>query len=47
MKNYYTLRCNVVHRGKAMHGDYYLLETAAKELLDIFKDVLRYTFGED
>ena len=47
LEYYYTLRCNVVHRGKAMHGDYHMLETAARELLDIFKDVLRDTFGED
>ena len=43
---YYTLRCNVVHRGKSMFNDYDLLETATRELLEIFKDVLRVTFYE-
>ena len=47
MYYYYTLRCNVVHRGKAMVADYEMLNTAAKELLAIFKDVLNDAFDEN
>lgn len=43
---YYTFRCNVVHRGKAMISDYFMLKKAAEELLVIFKDVLKDTFEE-
>lgn len=43
---YYTFRCNVVHRGKVMHGDYHMLKTAAMELLEIFKNVLKDTFDD-
>ena len=43
---YYTFRCNVVHRGKAMAGDYNMLKRAAEELLEIFKDILNDTFDE-
>lgn len=43
---YYTFRCNVVHRGKSMYGDYDMLKTAAEELLEIFKEVLKDTFDE-
>ena len=46
LKYYYTLRCNVVHRGKSMHGDYYMLKTATKELSEIFNDILNDTFDE-
>ena len=46
LKYYYTIRCNVVHRGKAMVSDYGLLRQATKELLEIFKDVLNDTFGK-
>lgn len=41
---YYTLRCNVVHRGKAMASDYDMLKRATEELLEIFKEVLEDTF---
>ena len=44
IKYYYTLRCNVVHRGKAVVQDEELLENCLKELLNIFKDVLADTF---
>ena len=44
MYYYYTIRCNVVHRGKAMANDYDMLETATSELLEIFKEVLENTF---
>ena len=44
---YYTLRCNVVHRGKAMIGDYEMLKTAAAELLEIFREVLEDSFESD
>lgn len=43
---YYTFRCNVVHRGKAVKSDYSMLKKAAKELLEIFNDVLEDTFEE-
>ena len=46
LKYYYTFRCNVVHRGKAMIGDYSMLKTATEELLEIFKNVLEEAFGE-
>lgn len=46
LKYYYTFRCNVVHRGKSTVGDYSMLETATKELLEIFKDILENTFIE-
>ena len=41
---YYTLRCNIVHRGKSMRSDYVMLKQATEELLEIFKDVLKDTF---
>ena len=43
---YYTLRCNVVHRGKAYIEDYSMLKQAAEELLEIFKDALKNAFYE-
>ena len=43
---YYTIRCNVAHRGKALHGDDEIIRKSLKELLDIFKDVLGNTFDE-
>lgn len=46
LKYYYTFRCNVVHRGKAMIEDYSMLKTATEELLEIFKNVLEEAFGE-
>lgn len=44
---YYTLRCNIVHRGKSKGYDYKLVETATRELLEIFKDILNDTFYEN
>ena len=44
---YYTFRCNVVHRGKSMPGDYDMLKTAAEELLEIFKEILKDTFDDE
>lgn len=44
IKYYYTLRCNVVHRGKAVIHDEQKIERALTELLAIFKDVLDDTF---
>ena len=44
LEYYYTLRCNVVHRGKAMTGDYDMLKQATEELLEIFKDILKNAF---
>ena len=43
---YYTVRCNVAHRGKALHGDDKIIRKSLKELLEIFKDVLENTFDE-
>lgn len=44
LKYYYTIRCNVVHRGKAIIEDKYMLKSSLDELLNIFKDVLKDTF---
>ena len=40
---YYQVRCNVTHRGKsgASDRDYEILESSLRELLAIFKDVLK------
>ena len=46
IKYYYTLICNVVHRGKATVGDFSMLKTATKELLGIFKNILNDTFNK-
>ncbi|MDO5849906.1 MAG: hypothetical protein Q4P14_01710 [Methanobacteriaceae archaeon] len=43
---YYTLRCNIVHRGKTSYNDIYLLEQATEELLNIFEYILKNTFNE-
>lgn len=43
---YYTLRCNIVHRGKTCYDDVYILRQATKELLDIFEYILKNTFNE-
>lgn len=44
---YYTIRCNVVHRGKAIHNDEYILRQSLTELLNIFRDVLKDTFNSE
>lgn len=43
---YYTIRCNVAHRGKALHSDDYIIRQSLKELLAIFKDIINATFDE-
>ena len=43
---YYTIRCNVVHRGKSSYNDERLLKRSLQDLLNIFKDVLADTFKE-
>lgn len=43
---YYTLRCNVVHRGKGSISDYSMLKQATVELLEIFKGILENTFDD-
>lgn len=43
---YYTIRCNVAHRGKALLSDDHMLRQSLKELLNIFKEVLDDTFDE-
>ena len=44
IKYYYTIRCNAAHRGKALHADDNMLRQSLKELLEIFKDILKDTF---
>ena len=46
LKYYYTIRCNVVHRGKSMLGDFKMLKQATEELLEIFKEILNDTFNK-
>ena len=46
IKYYYTIRCNAAHRGKALHADDYIIRQSLKELLEIFKDILKDTFDE-
>ena len=44
---YYTVRSNVIHRGKMINmEDYNRLKSSLEELLLIFKDVLKDTFKE-
>ena len=43
---YYTLRCNVVHRGKGTSSDYLMLKQATEELLEIFKSIINNTFDD-
>ena len=47
LKYYYTLRCNIVHRGKTSMGDIKMLEKATNELLNIFEHILDKTFKAD
>lgn len=47
LEYYYTIRCNVVHRGKAMYNDSKMLKQSLGELLNIFRDVLDDTFDSD
>lgn len=42
---YYTLRCNIVHRGKTSMSDIDLLEEATRDLLNIFEYILEDTFN--
>lgn len=44
---YYTLRCNIVHRGKTSMRDIDMLEEATNELINIFEYVLNKTFKDD
>ena len=44
---YYTLRCNIVHRGKTSMRDIHLLRDATEDLLNIFEYVLDDTFNEN
>ena len=43
---YYTLRCNIVHRGKTSVRDVHLLRKATEDLLEIFETILDETFSE-
>lgn len=48
LKFYYTIRCNVVHRGKILiYDDAALLKSSLEDLLEIFENVLKYTFNEN
>lgn len=44
---YYTLRCNIVHRGKSSYKDINLLLDATKDLLKIFEEILEDAFYEE
>ena len=44
---YYTLRCNIVHRGKSRFRDIDLLMEATEDLLNIFEYMLDDAFGEE
>ena len=44
---YYTLRCNIVHRGKSSFKDIGLLMEATEDLLNIFEYMLDDAFGEE
>ena len=44
IRYYYTIRCNVVHKGKAMYNDEKMLRQSLKELLYIFKELRDETF---
>jgi hypothetical protein len=44
LRYYYLVRCNSVHRGKAVHHDIEILSRSLNELLAIFKNVLKTTF---
>ena len=44
---YYTLRCNIVHRGKTSVNDVHLLKKATEDLLEIFEHILDETFTEE
>lgn len=46
VRYYYTVRCNVAHRGKALHNDNEIVKKSLKELLKIFKDIIDGTFDE-
>lgn len=48
LRFFYTIRCNVVHRGKIlMYDDDVLLRNSLEDLYEIFKNVLDNTFGDD
>lgn len=47
MNYYYTLRCNIVHRGKTSSRDVHLLRKATEDLLKIFETILDETFNEE
>lgn len=41
---YYTIRCNIAHRGKGSIDDFDIVRNSLEELLKIFNDVVEYTF---
>lgn len=44
LKYYYQVRSNSVHMGKTIFYDYETIKAALKELLEIFTDILNYSF---
>lgn len=44
IRYYYTLRCNMVHKGKETHSDVYMIYESLVELLQIVKDILDDNF---
>ena len=46
LEYYYQIRSNIVHRGKAVVGDYYRIKDSLEELLNIFRYVLDSAFKE-
>ena len=43
---YYTIRSNIVHKGKSIFYDIDMIKDSLYELLNIFQDVLDYTFND-
>jgi len=41
---YYQVRCNAIHRGKAMGRDFDTIKSSVEELLAIFKELLQKSF---
>lgn len=44
---YYTIRCNVAHRGKEPQNNFEALEDSLNDLLKIFDYIIKKTFGDE
>lgn len=44
VNHYFTIRCNVAHRGKDDNNDFTTLITSLYELLDIFDEIIDNSF---